>query len=158
MVSKYFPDVELFSRWNSANVEMLAYFVIGYAIVELFKTHQISTNSIFGCFVLLYMLRVVSVYLYWSIPLLEMALYISLFCVLMKVRHPVKILSGGKISPMSYGIYLFHFMLIPAFLKLGLFQKLHLCIEPLVMAFSVLITTMLMLWVLVKLGLKKYVM
>lgn len=35
--SKYFPDVELFSRWDSANVEMLAYFVIGYAIVEYSK-------------------------------------------------------------------------------------------------------------------------
>ena len=65
---------------------------------------------------------------------------------------------GGKIAHMSYGIYLSHFMLISAFLKLGLFQKLPLCIEPLVMAFSVLITTMLMLWVVVKLGLKKYVM
>jgi len=47
-VSKYFPDVELFSRWNSANVEMLAYFVIGYAIVEYFKTCEWSVKVVFG--------------------------------------------------------------------------------------------------------------
>ena len=157
--SKYFPDVELFSRWNSANVEMLAYFVIGYAIVEYFKTHQISTNGVFGCFTVLYLLHAVSVYFHWSIPLLEMALYISLFCVLMKVRLPVKIQSGGgKISQMSYGIYLSHFMLVSAFLKFGIFQKLPLCIEPLVMAFSVLVATMLMLQVMEIFHIKKFIM
>ena len=157
-VSKYFPDVELFSRWNSANVEMLSYFVIGYAIVEYFKTCEWSVKVVFGCFILLYSLRVVSVYFQWTTPLLDMMLYISLFCLLVTVKLPMRLQVGGKIAHMSYGIYLSHFMLISAFLKLGLFQKLPLCIEPLVMAFSVLITTMLMLWVLVRLGLKKYVM
>ena len=158
-ISKYFPEAELFSRWNSANVEMLAYFVIGYAIVEHFKTHQISGNGVFGFFVVLYLMRAVSVYYHWPIPMLEMALYFSLFCALMKVQLPVRLqLGGGEISQKSYGIYLSHFMLVSAFLKFGMFQKLPLCIEPLVMAFSVLITTMVMLKILELLKMKEVVM
>ena len=65
---------------------------------------------------------------------------------------------GGKISQMSYGIYLSHFMLVSAFLKFGIYQKIPLCIEPLVMAFSVLIATMQMLLILGKLGLKKIIL
>ena len=92
-------------------------------------------------------------------PLLDMMLYISLFCLLVAVKLPMRLqINGGKIAHMSYGIYLSHFMLISAFLKFGLFQKLPLCIEPLVMAITVLVATMVMLWILGKLGLKIIIM
>ena len=49
-------------------------------------------------------------------------------------------------------------MLVSAFLKFGIFQKLPLCIEPLVMAFSVLVATMLMLQVMEIFHIKKFIM
>lgn len=49
-------------------------------------------------------------------------------------------------------------MLVSAFLKFGIYQKIPLCIEPLAMAFSVLIATMVMLKVMEIFHIKKFIM
>lgn len=159
---KYVYDFEILSKWYSPNIIMLFYFVVGYMIVRDWQQHHCFKIVSRVLFVVLLIINIITNFFSLEIPSLLPLLHISLFCTLLttptRISKRILAIGGTKISEMSYGIYLSHFMLISALLRFGVFQRIPLYIEPLCMVIIVLISTMTLLWLLRKIGMKKIVM
>jgi len=163
LVGKWMPQVQLFAKWNSDNIDMLFYYVTGNILVYELQYHRFFVPIVRWSFVFLLVLQVLSRYYHLEIPMLSMALYVSMFGTLLSIpvneKLPSRFMEGIRsVSRMSYGIYLSHFMLVSAFLKLNYFQELPLCIEPICMASCVLLADMVMLWMLSKIRIGKCIM
>jgi len=155
---KYVPTVKVLNRLTFINIIWVFYYMLGYCVSSQIIYLQEHRRVIYMIFVTLlcfhFGLRLFGL----SCEFLDIAVYITLFALMLSIDYKKKFKLIGEISRMSYGVYLSHFMFISALLKLNVFQKIPLIIEPLCMQVSVLVLDMAVLYMLEKMRLKKYIM
>lgn len=164
IVDALWPDFKICSRFASENLIYLSYFLLGYDMkIYSFKNPLFSMISIVG---LILSLGGSFICLYNEIETTFPFIYftsIFLFNLLLslkveentesKLQHIVK-----YVSRVSYGIYLSHFLFISILIKLDYDSLYPITVEPLCMAFTVLILNLGLMWLLEKLKLSRMFM
>lgn len=164
VLGESFPEFTVLSHWVSKNLTMLFYFMAGYLVSSAIITNckEINFRGLFDILLLIvYVLRVVASYYNVEVSGLSILLSVSLFGFLMTIPMRVDNTKTSKlvqcVSRYSYGIYLSHFMLISAMLKLSLFHSIPMCIEPLLMAFTVIVVDTSLLYLIDKMKVGKFI-
>lgn len=159
------PELQVLSHWVSKNLIMLFYFMAGYLVSQTVRIYydQINYKKVF-CISLpvLYAISVIASFYGVEVPGLTVLLSVSLFGVLMTI--PVTVGNATKtsqlvqsVSKYSYGIYLSHFMLISALVKLSFISSIPLWVEPLLMAFTVMAVDTSLLYLIDKMKVGKFI-
>ena len=159
------PELQVLSHWVSKNLIMLFYFMAGYLVSQAVRIYydQINYKKVF-CISLpvLYAISVIASFYGVEVPGFTVLLSVSLFGVLMTI--PVTVGNATKtsqlvqsVSKYSYGIYLSHFMLISALVKLSFISSIPLWVEPLLMATIVLVVDVGLMYLMDKMKIGKYV-
>lgn len=160
IIGEAIPEISVVKRLYFESSICLFYFLVGYFMS--LKRESIVRNklSIRILFIILLIIKGVLCLFELSFELLNVTLYITLFMFLLSLSVYSASVTGviRLISRYSYGIYLSHFMLISAFLKLNVFQHIPMLIEPVCMATAVLLADIVILYVLNKMKLGKFVM
>lgn len=160
-----FPELYMLSHWVSKNLTMLFYFMTGYLISYAIKTtyRDINYKRLFSImFIAFYVISVFMKYYGVVVPGISILLSISLFGFLLTRdgfdKMPVIVCDSVQaVSKYSYGIYLSHFMLISAIVATGVHSVVPLWIEPIMMAVTVLMVMAVIMCLLDKMKLGKYV-
>jgi len=135
----------------------------GFLIATMIKNKYRGLNykMIFGISLpLLYIIMVLGYLMGVNIPGMTIWLSLAIFGFIMSLGdHSFPKRTGFQlISRYSYGIYLSHFMLISIIIKSGVPSKVPLTVEPFLMAITILTLEVLLMWVLERFRLGKYVM
>ncbi len=162
VVSHLWGDVKWVKGFSSEYFVWFVYFALGYII-----THALRSWRHFGstsvCLLLLSLAAKVSLGACGVtderfLPLLQFAFNLSAFCVLLLPR-----LTDGRVmrgvvfaSKVSYGVYLSHVVFISGLCQVGFERSLPLWIEPLAMTAVVMAIEMVMMAVIRKLKLDKW--
>lgn len=167
VLGKCFPQSEFVALWDNQYFTWVFLFLSGYKAVTWQAASSkafglVSTLSFVGLFVLCYWLQVRGM----SGGLCDLArigYYVSVFCFLLTIlprRGGGQAVTGAiaGVSRMSYGIYLCHILFVSLFIRLlsGVMMPgwpMFVCVVALVLVSSVLVLT-----VLRKIGLEKIVM
>lgn len=165
------PDTTLLAYFPVKFMIKLKFFIGGYAIVRYMQHESWYKPAVITSLVIGYAVLIVNLWCngsefakdtYRLCSLLAIGifglLYVSIPCNVSEQRHPI-IRVVKAISRYSYGIYLTHFLFISFFLRLfpGIVSALPICVEPLVMAFCVLVADAVMIHLLCKLGIRNWV-
>jgi surface polysaccharide O-acyltransferase-like enzyme len=161
ILGQYLPCLQLFHRFVSDNLLYSFYFVAGYVIsinVEQIKRYYKLLVVLCICVYIVGMLIfMINAKILDSYRIIETILVFTLI-----IASPWQFnrIAGGVrlISTMSYGIYLTHFAIISLLSGLSFLQYINAAIYPLVAIAMVLPLNMIMLQILKKMGLGKWVM
>ena len=158
------PEFQLLSHWVSKNLTMLFYFMAGWLISNAINTKykEFDYKRFWGILLaVVYVISIVASYCKVEVPGLSILLSVSLFGFLMTIPMTVGNSKVCKVvysvSKYSYGIYLSHFMLISAMVKMSVFSRIPIWIEPLMMASIVLTVDACFMYIMDKMKLGKYV-
>lgn len=157
-IGTFLPAMNIFSRYMSTNMIYLFYFTAGYT-VKKYLIHKCNFNLMAiggGIYLLGIGLELIEVTSMPTCPLLSL----SLFCIVLSYNERIcqHATFVRYISKISYGIYLSHFIIISIFCKLGLNHSISLYLEPFVMVFLVMIIECVMMYVIGKTKLMKFLM
>lgn len=162
IAGKCFPRFIPLSWWHNQISTWLLFFVVGHYIANKLQYRSwFKVASIIG-FIVLW-----AICCYLDIMHLEEGVYdlirimafISVYCLFLAIapqKYNPTVTNGiSCLSKYSYGIYLSHIMFIPLFVKLPVFKTIPLCVSPLCLAFCAVLTCLIILLILDKIGLGK---
>lgn len=166
LASKICPNLTVFYRFSSLNLEYITYFILGYII-----SHYLIKEIPKGNFVkIAYIGMILSIGGYLidqffffnsNIPWFFFT-SIFLFSAILSSECESKSNRIHKaisfISFTSYGIYLSHFLFISLFIKLEISTFLPIYIQPIIITLIVLISNLLFMLLIQKIKLEKYLM
>lgn len=181
IMSVIMPDMNLVGRFASDNLLSITYFILGYVIPTHFKDYKnlraISIFILILSVLLSIMLRFYAIESDNSLSVSTTITSVSLFALLSSININVKngclqssaITSMKKInslmmsgvlfvSSVSYGIYLSHIIFISIFVKLPFTKHIPLAVEPIVMVMMVLTVDCVMMFIIRKLKLDRFLM
>lgn len=150
-----FPDVRWIKVFHSDYFVYVSYFISGYVITHYLKSlRYMKELSIVCCVLSLFVGILNDINGFTSFPI-EFFMSISFFTVLLYAPVNESALLFF-VSNASYGMYLSHVVFISVFLIFGFANLLPLWIEPLAMAVAVMIAECMVMVVIRKLGLNKW--
>lgn len=158
IIGSYAPEVDIIQRMTFDNCIWVFYFMMGYYISLQKGLLQKHWRIVYLTFVVFLCSHICLRLFVKNNTFLDMVLYINLFALLLSAKYGSEFKAVTEISRMSYGIYLTHFMIISALLKLNVFQKMPLLIEPFCMMLTVLIINVVILLLLEKIRMRRYIM
>ena len=159
LLGHYLPNIQLTHRFVSDNLIFIFYYVSGYVIYNNIEEIKPYLKLLFLILVLVYVLGVTAT-MFWgkaeglSIIIFEAVLFFTLIMALPNKNHK----SVELISKMSYGIYLTHFAIISLLTFVPYLRQIHAAVYPFVSIAIVLTLDLVMLQILKKVGLGKWVM
>lgn len=159
IMDKLLPDFLVTKRMVSDNITFLGYFLSGYYIKQYFPQKSwLKPMFIASAIFLLVLSFCNQYYLFMNQDLLIYFMSIAFFGVLIKVEvkdGPVRKYITF-VSRTSYGMYLSHVLLISLFVKIGIERQMPIAIVPAVMVILILMIESVMMWMIDKSGLSKY--
>lgn len=162
VVSHLWPDVKWVNGFHSEYFVWVVYFVMGYVITHgLRPWRMFSYASVAVCLLSLaakVILGVLGVTDERFLPLVQLVFNLSAFCVLLlpKLKECKAMRGVVFASRVSYGVYLSHVVFISGLCMIGFERRLPLWIEPLAMAAVVMGIEMVMMMVIEKMKLDKW--
>lgn len=162
VVSHLWADVKWVNGFHSEYFVWVVYFVMGYVITHgLRPWRMFSYASVAVCLLSLaakVILGVLGVTDERFLPLVQLVFNLSAFCVLLlpKLKECKAMRGVVFASRVSYGVYLSHVVFISGLCMIGFERRLPLWIEPLAMAAVVMGIEMVMMMVIEKMKLDKW--
>lgn len=144
-ISLLFPDFEIATRFVSNNYIYFIYYCFGFVYIKYLKDIKLLLWVIILVFS--YILNIINVlYDYTSFPFVS--LYsISIFALLYRVKIANKYNVEcflGFCSKVSYGIYLFHILIISAIISSGIYKDCPLFLMPIIVGTTAFIVCLLL--------------
>ena len=155
----FFPDFSLVNRFSFPNLVFIGYFLAGFALYtndESFLTKKIVPKVFLFLYLLLIIISVFHLK-FNLIPLVAVCFFGTILH-FKHIKHNQIQALASILAKYSYGIYLSHFILISIILKFSIIYKIPLFFEPIVMATSVIIIDIALLWFIQKIKLSRFFM
>lgn len=176
IVGELFPSVSLASRFGCENLQYIGFFVLGFVIVninvDLGQKHR--GLILFIGLIALYAAGICGVLFLNNsnaIKPVRMAEAVVVFFLLSKIDYknqakmPLKSRVLGRawggvklLSEISYGMYLTHFVIISLLLSVPSIKNMSLVVEPLILALGAFVLDAIMMLILKKIKLQKWLM
>lgn len=153
IISQILPTVKIASRFISENYIYIFYYCFGYIYVK-YKTSETNYISII-ILLISWLLNVVNLVLGITTFPFVVFFSISCFSLLYNIRIPPKrivIMFLNYCSRISYGVYLFHIIIISTFVSLDVFKNIPLVILPLILGSTTFIINLLFFYFVRKLN------
>lgn len=153
------PDLLVTKRMISGNLIFLGYFLMGYYIKQYLLQKTWSSSVLMASSLFLLILSFINQYLLiMDQGIIIYFMSISIFGTFMKfeIKNRSAIRYITFVSRTSYGMYLSHVLLISMFVRLGLDEQMPIALVPIVMVFLILLIESVMMYVIEKCKLSKY--
>lgn len=159
VINTLLPDFLVTNRMESNNTVCLGYFLSGYYVKKYMLQKSWSKPVLNASVILLLLLSFINQYY----PIVNQGIVtyfmsIAFFGALMKCDIENRIVASYVtfVSRTSYGMYLSHVLLISVFIRLGLEEQLPIAFAPFVMVIMILVIETVMMYVIEKCKLSKY--
>ena len=153
------PDFLVTKRMVSSNLIFLGYFLSGYYVKQYLLQKSWSKPVLNVSAVLLLLLSFINQYYpFVNQCIIVYFMSIAFFGALMKCNIKNRIVAKYVtfVSRTSYGMYLSHVLIISVFVRIGIDKQMPIALLPAVMVFSILCIETVMMFIINKLKLSKY--
>lgn len=153
------PDFLVTKRMVSSNLIFLGYFLSGYYVKQYLLQRPWSKPILNTSAILLLLLSFINQYYpFVNQGIIVYFMSIAFFGALMKCNIENRIVAKYVIfvSRTSYGMYLSHVLIISVFVRIGINKHMPIALVPAVMAFSILCIETVIMFIINKLKLSKY--